>query len=141
MREVIFCIMLFREGGGGLLSALLFLIAGVALHETFTVVTIVLLIAEVIVSVVGIVRRAEEGNGVFKAAAASFLCVLNTAQFFFALGEENLFLFFLAAYLFGLVWTVGVVLPWFSVLEDGKGDGFAFEVVITVGFFVLTQVM
>jgi hypothetical protein len=141
MWEVIFYIMLFWEGGGGILSALLFLIAGVALHETFTVVTIILLIAEVVVSVVGIVRRAEEGTGVFKAIAASFLCVLNTAQFFFALGEENFFIFFLAVYMFGLVWAAGVVLPWFSVLEDGKGDGFVLEVVITVGFFVLTQVM
>ena len=141
MWEVIFYIMLFWEGGGGFLSALLFLIAGVALHETFTVVTIILLIAEVIVSIVGIVRRAEEGTGVFKAVAASFLCVLNTAQFFFALGEENLFIFFLAVYLFGLVWAVGVVLPWFSVLEDGKGDGFAFEVIITIGYYVLPQVI
>ena len=138
MWEAIFYIILFWEGGGGILSALLFLIAGVALHETFTVVTIVLLIAEILASVVGISRRIEEGTGVMKAVIASVLCVLNTAQFFLALGQENLLIFFIAVYIFGIAWLLGVVVPWLSVLEDGVGEGFTMEVILCVGFLLLT---
>ena len=141
MWEAIFYIVLLWEGGGGLLAFFLAVIGGVvggvALHSVFGIVTVVTLITEVIVSVRGIVIRLDEGNGVGKSLIASILCVGFTAVLFLGLAELDPGMFLGAFLLFGPIWALCAVKPWFTVLQDGQGQWFPALIVCAGGYLAL----
>ena len=112
-------------------------VGGVALHSVFGIVTVVTLITEVIVSVRGIVIRLDEGNGVGKSLIASILCVGFTAVLFLGLAELDPGMFLGAFLLFGPVWALCAVKPWFTILQDGQGQWFPALIVCAGGYLAL----
>ena len=121
-----------------MIGVLTFLTAVDILIGIFPYLSLVILVIELVVSVIYIGIRIREGNGVVKSFFASVFCLINSAQYLYYQGQEKHILVFLATSLIlGPIWLGGVVYPWRTILEDGEGEGFLGEILLTVALFVI----
>lgn len=142
--ELAYYIMFFGEGFGGILVIILALAGIGAIHTVMPIVTVVLLIAEVIISIVGISHRVQEGIGVAKSIFSSIVCLGLSFFVFIGLAEQEDVGKFVGLFLFYVpIMSLFVIYPWITILRDGKGKWFMALCIMSafLGFFAFATIM